>query len=483
MKKIVSLLLILVLSAAMLVSCGPSAEEPPAAPPTEPAAEPETTEPAEALATEAPTETPTETPTEAPTEAPREKVTLLEAPRTSIVHDPAVGTVYITGDGRMYVIEGENKDGVFGGAECVPVVIGLDPSYMDNIDGNGSMTVSCVKPGTAFLLDTDVRTACMFSFAHREYKYDGQYFESLIYLKNDGTVWLRGSNPNSMFGNFEKAEEPVKLFENAVNIGQDGVSVCAITADNELYAWDVIFPTEDGSPKLIAENVDPRCAFGGTAYLTADGCFYADDSRNAAYEHRGKDLFDPSTAKVNGWDGPIGEYSLIAEDVIDIGGWAGEYYYIDAYGDLNVRYARYGVESASKLFEGVVFARIDRQGYAGSYFDEFSGVDLNDRIVFITSDGAAYSSVFVGDEPVELAESANYISMRMGHGVLIDGGKLFAGNSAETLGGEPLADNVIFAVSGIADDSIIYETSDGRLFSLGFCTPDGESSPYEIILP
>ena len=136
MKKIMIFLLALMTALSVFTACESEAKPPEnhggaTAAPTEEA--------------QTPTETPSAEPTVTASEPPEEKLELIELRSRCIVANAEVGTVYIAPDGRMFAISGENKDGIFGGAECEPYDLQYDDSFPTQFD---DYTIWCIKPGS-----------------------------------------------------------------------------------------------------------------------------------------------------------------------------------------------------------------------------------------------------------------------------------------------------------------------------------------------
>ena len=435
MKKIFIFILALIMALSVFTACE-SGGKPPA---NHGDATPEPTE--EALT---PTEAPTAEPTVPASEPPEDKLELIALRSRSIVANEAVGTVYIAPDGRMFAISGENKDGIFGGAECEPYDLQHDDSFSTPFD---DYTIWCIKPGsTPALLDTDVKMACMLFYSRYENKYAGEYGESLIYLKNDGTVWLRGSNPKGIFGEFDKAEEPIMLMDGAANIGADSFSVAVGTIDGRILAWD-LRQENGGEPMLIAEHADTSCLAGSTMYLTEDGELFARD------------------AWVYGQDD---EFASYGKGVVRFGRCLStSFWALDEDGVLRLwRHIDSPELTELVLEERVVYACSSETG---------------EGVCCINADGR-FKYFSCGEKKAEMS-NAEYGGTEYSSCWAITAEDMLFVNSGRGL--QPIAGEVAYAVPGVVPGTVLYATVDGRLFSLGYCTPETcpMDEPFEIVLP
>ena len=398
----------------------------------DPTADPATEAP---VITSVPTEAPTEAPTETPTAAPTAKPVEILASRASLVTHPEVGTVYISPEGDMYAIQGENLDGIFGDAVC-------DDSILDG------GTVHYIRPGsTPTLLDTDVEKACFLFYSRYESRYFGTYSESLVYLKKDGTVWLRGSNPYKIFGSFVRAEEPVKLLDGAVNIGADEFSVTVGLTDGTIIAWDVRERNRSGEPYVLARNADTSVLCGDRIYMSAEGELFIDTATGS--EER---------------------FSFTS---------------------FGTGYASFGVC-------GVSFWSLSESGTVTLYRInselKYEGQVLTEDAVFAASSCCARGMCFIQRNGVCRAYSMDGELMdSIGEAALagVDGAGLWVIKADGTLsvstgnGMRTIAENAVFAVTGAIPGMCLFETDDGRLWSYNFCTPEDAAAdaPYEIAIP
>ena len=115
--------------------------------------------------------------------------------------------------------------------------------------------------------------------------YEDIYYASLLFVKNDGSLWVRGSNMNGMFGPGDTTSA-IRLLDGVKRIYSGIGTVSALTESGELLRWDAGAPTEDGSPKLIAENV-VEGADTNLFYFVEGGVLYADngEKRTAVAEN------------------------------------------------------------------------------------------------------------------------------------------------------------------------------------------------------
>ena len=284
MKRVIAIIIILTFILAFF-GCGKSVgtaqpTEPPA--PTEPA---NPTEPARPTEPAQPTEPirPTIAPTDAPAPEPTDETVMIEGsvPKTAdrLIYHPEVGSFYISREGTLFCLNAENKDGIVEGAPMTERDVGGKnvEFFVPEAEGKWQMT--------SFLMDRDVvKAVVLFSgYGYPNYpesKYDGEYYHSLVYMKTDGTVWLRGSNMNGMFGDFERADEPVKIFDGAKGIGTDGeYSVSVVDGENKLWLFgglDNLISDQSGIeiPYFVTDNVDPDGTMGADSFRTLDGRLY-----------------------------------------------------------------------------------------------------------------------------------------------------------------------------------------------------------------
>lgn len=287
---------------------------------------------------------------------------ILQREPERIIWNELCGTVYLS-QGEypiMFAVEGENKDAVFGDTVYTLREIEdvSEPLNFLTIDDPPVML------GTA-------KQALLFGIAPSEYKYDGEYYESLVWLDTLGCVWVRGSNPGGMFGEAESFPEPQLLMEDVAAIGADDISVCAVTNDDELYSWSFSSSSTGGLLRRIAHDVDPNWLLGETAFLSKHGGLYINvsaphdrggpyylqaenvvkfkgagtsvfalDSENHLIRFRLRDHYDPAVDK-----------QIVADNVVDFdcSVYGSTVCYIDAFGDLHELSATGG---SRKLLEG-----------------------------------------------------------------------------------------------------------------------------------
>ena len=281
--------------------------------------------------TEIPTAVPTEAPTEAPTPEPEpepEEIVFIDdainKASDRLIYHPEVGAFYISDEGGLFCLGAENKDGIIEGAPMTKVDVGgRSVDFFAHVSDFPTMKT--------YLMDTDVVKAVVLFHGYGypgfpENKYDGEYFHSLVYMKKDGTVWLRGSNMYGMFGDFVKADIPVKIFEGAKGIGTDGeYSVSIVDKDNKLWVFGGLgnFLEDYDIPQYVTDNVDPEGTMGMHAFRTLDGKLYSEPWITV------EGGMDPEGLDCNGlW------YGLIAEDVKDFAYWDGIWYVVSNEGVL-----------------------------------------------------------------------------------------------------------------------------------------------------
>ncbi|MCR5611142.1 MAG: M56 family metallopeptidase [Clostridiales bacterium] len=346
-----------------------------------------------------------------PTPMPNERIPLggyseLVPVENRLIVDDDVGVFMLTPDGLLFAIEAENKDGLVTGANTVTETVnGREIEFFraETDSGNGR------EP---YLLDRDVVDAVTLFIAvdESEYygqylhalscsgngnKYDGEYYHSLIYMKSDGSVWLRGSDPFGMFGAHpcgnDFGGQPVKIFDHALGISAFKGSFGLVNGAIELCEF------RNGSPEFVAGNVDPEHFMGTEAYLTLDGDLY---------------VKDPSTA---------GAYTRIAQNVNDFDGFAGgtaewyvhtKYGYVDRYSlNADLAYEKQQVmrDAASIALdpEGNGLAALDASGSLvftqawGTMPENVKSCGIRNGMVWaVTGDGKLFAGVI--GEGVEL---------------------------------------------------------------------------------
>lgn len=153
--------------------------------------------------------------------------------------------VVFVSDNKLYAIMGENTDDLFGDVDTV------EKPFDSDHEGDPIMMTAVDGPQ---LVEEDVKQALVFASGTTEWYYGGEHFASLLYIKNDGSLWVRGSNRGGMFGSGERLDG-IKILDDAVSVYCGTHSVSALKENGEYYRWDYKAVNDGGIPTLISDNV------------------------------------------------------------------------------------------------------------------------------------------------------------------------------------------------------------------------------------